>query len=278
MRDVWSSGPLSEVGEGGTGLGALLRRDRGEHLLHVFVIFELFFFRSCVLVLLVFRDQVVHVGFSFGELHLVHTFAGVPVEEGLAPEHRSELLSHTLEHVLDGGGVSEEGDGHLESLGGDIAHGGLDVVGDPLDEVRGVLVLDVEHLLVDFLGGHTSSEQGGSSQVSAVTWVGCAHHVFGVEHLLGQFWDSQSTVLLAASGSEWSESSHEEVKTRERNHVDGEFSEVTVQLTWESKADRGTGHDLGYEVVQVSVGRGGELQGSEADVVQGFVVDGKGVV
>ena len=33
------------------------------------------------------------------------------------------------------------------------------------------------------------------------------------------------------------------------------------------------GHSDGDEVVRVAVGRGGELEGSEADVVQGFVVD-----
>merc|ERR1712195_440880 len=74
------------------------------------------------------------------------------MEEGLAAEHSSELLADTLEHLLDGGGVSEEGHGHLESLWWDIADAGLDVVGDPLDEVRRVLVLDVEHLLVNLLG------------------------------------------------------------------------------------------------------------------------------
>merc|ERR1740139_761887 len=52
-----------------------------------------------------------------------------------------EWISNTLEHLLDGGGVSEESDGHLESLWWDVTDGRLDVVGDPLDEVRRVLVL-----------------------------------------------------------------------------------------------------------------------------------------
>ena len=38
---------------------------------------------SCLLVLLVLGDQIVHVGLGLSELHLVHTLAGVPVEEGL---------------------------------------------------------------------------------------------------------------------------------------------------------------------------------------------------
>merc|ERR1719174_1947688 len=78
------------------------------------------------------------------------------MKEGLSSEHLGELLSDTLEHLLDGGGVSKEGDGHLESLWWDVANGGLDVVGDPLNEVGRVLVLNVEHLLINFLGGHAA--------------------------------------------------------------------------------------------------------------------------
>merc|ERR1711998_172991 len=53
-----------------------------------------------VLVLLVLRDKIVHVGLSLGEFHLVHTLTSVPVKEGLAAEHSSELLRHALEHLL----------------------------------------------------------------------------------------------------------------------------------------------------------------------------------
>ena len=67
-----------------------------------------------VLVLLVLRDQVVHVGLSLIELHLVHALASVPVEESLPPEHGSELLANPLEELLDGRGVSDEG-GRLEN-------------------------------------------------------------------------------------------------------------------------------------------------------------------
>merc|ERR1712232_1162702 len=68
------------------------------------------------------------------------------MEEGLSSEHGGELLSNSLEHLLDGSGVSEEGNSHLESLWWDITDGGLDVVGDRLGEVGRVLVLHVKHL------------------------------------------------------------------------------------------------------------------------------------
>ncbi len=68
------------------------------------------------------------------------------MEEGLSPEHGRELLRHALPDLLDGGGVAHEGGGHLEPLGRDVADGGLHVVGDPLHEVRRVLVHHVQHL------------------------------------------------------------------------------------------------------------------------------------
>merc|ERR1712110_972389 len=67
-----------------------------------------FFFSSGVLVLLVFRDQIVHVGFGFSEFHLIHTFTGVPVEEGLSSEHSGKLFGDSFEQFLDGGGVTQE--------------------------------------------------------------------------------------------------------------------------------------------------------------------------
>merc|ERR1719272_2653803 len=172
------------------------------------------------------------------------------MEEGLAAEHSGELLSNTLEHLLDGGGVSEEGHGHLESLWWDVTDGRLDVVGDPLNKVRRVLVLDVEHLLVNLLGGHAASEEGGGGEVASVTGVGGAHHVLGIEHLLGELGHGECAVLLGASGGKRGESSHEEMESGEGDQVDGEFPEIGVELTGESEAASHTGEGGGDEMVK----------------------------
>merc|ERR1739848_120819 len=208
------------------------------HLVHhVLLLIELTLVLSGgILVLLVLGDEIVHVGLGLSELHLIHTLTGVPVKEGLATEHASELLGNALPELLDGGGVTDEDGGHLETLWRDVADGGLDVVRDPLDEVRGVLVLDVEHLLVDLLGGHAATEEGGAGEVAAVARVGSAHHVLSIEHLLGELGHGECAVLLGAAGGEWGEASEEEVQAREWDQVDTELAEVGVELTRESQA------------------------------------------
>ena len=103
--------------------------------------------------------------------------------------------------------------------------------------------------------------------------VSSAHHVLGIEHLLGEFWDGQSSVLLGSSWGEWGETNHEEVESGEWNQVDGQFSEVRVELTWESEAAGDTGHGSWDQVVKISVSWGGQLKGSEADIVEGFVIN-----
>ena len=100
-----------------------------------------------------------------------------------------------------------------------------------------------------------------------------AHHVLGVEHLLGQLGDGQGAVLLGAAGRQRREADHEEVQAGERDEVHGELAKVGVELAGEAEAAGHARHDGRDEVVQVTVGGGGQLQGAEADVVQGLVVD-----
>merc|ERR1740121_270907 len=142
----------------------------GLHVILTLLLIEFaFLLGGGILVLLVLGNQIVHVGFGFGEFHLVHTLTGVPVEERLAAEHASEVLSDTLEHFLDSSRVTQETDSHLETLRRDIANRGLNVVWNPLNKVGAVLVLHVEHLLIDFLSGHASTEQSAGCQVATVT-------------------------------------------------------------------------------------------------------------
>jgi len=59
--------------------------------------------------------------------------------------------------------------------------------------------------------------------------------------LLGELGNGEGSVLLRSSGGQGGESSHEEMESGEGNQVDSEFSEIRVELTWESEAASDTG-------------------------------------
>jgi hypothetical protein len=63
------------------------------------------------------------------------------------------------------------------------------------------------------------------------------------------------------------------VQPRERNQVDCHFPEISVQLTGEPDASSDARDGSGDQVVEITVGGGGQLEGSEADIVQCLVVD-----
>lgn len=218
-------------------------------------------------------SPVFNIQTDLSELHLVHALSSVPMQEGLAAEHGSKLLTDALEELLDGRAVADEGGSHLQATWRNVADSGLDIVRDPLDKVGAVLVLHIEHLLIDLLHGHSATEHGSDSEVAAVARITGSHHVLGVKHLLCQLGDSESSVLLRSTAGEWCEARHEEVETGEGNHVDCELAKVGIELARESKAGGDTAHGSRYEVVEIAIGRGGKLKCAEADVVQCLVVN-----
>ena len=68
------------------------------------------------------------------------------------------------------------------------------------------------------------------------------------------------------------------MESREWHHVHRQLAQICVELSGEPETGRDPGHGRGHEVVEVPVGGGGQLEGAEADIVQGFVVDAESLV
>ena len=111
-----------------------------------------------------------------------------------------------------------------------------------------------------------------------MTGIASSHHVLRIKHLLGELGDSEGPVLLGSTAGQRSESRHEEVKTREWDHVDGKLTKIGIKLTREPKAGGDSTHGGRNEMVEVSIGGSGELQCAETDVIECFVVNAVGLV
>ena len=83
---------------------------------------------------------------------------------------------------------------------------------------------------------------------------------------------------MSATAGERSEANHEKVETGERDHVDGQLSEIRVELTRETEAGGNTRHNGRYQVVEVTIGWARELEGSHANIVESLVVDTEGLI
>jgi hypothetical protein len=105
-----------------------------------------------------------------------------------------------------------------------------------------------------------------------------SHHVLGIEHLLGEFWNGDGAVLLASTCGQGGITGHEEVETWEGNHVDGQLPQIGVELTGETQTGCNTRHDDRHEVVEITVCWGRQLESTEADVVQSLIVDTESLV
>ena len=91
-------------------------------------------------------------------------------------------------------------------------------------------------------------------------------------------WNSECTVLLGSTGCKWGEASEEEVQTRERDEINSKLAKVGVELTREAEAASNARHACRAKVVEVTIGGGGELEGTEANIVQGLVVEAHALV
>ena len=63
------------------------------------------------------------------------------------------------------------------------------------------------------------------------------------------------------------------MESGEGDQVDSELSEIGVELTWESEAACDTGDSGRDQMVEITIGWGGELEGSETDIIKSLVIN-----
>lgn len=165
-----------------------------------------------ILVLLVFSNQILHVGFSLSELvcvinnrsqtatcltylHFVHTLLSIPMQEGLPLEHGSELIADTLEKFLDSGRVAQEGNSHFKPSRRNVTVSSENIVGDPFHKIRWILVLDIEHLLFNVFHGNFATENGSHLKV-------CQRFI-AFKKMFNSLWGSDRALGLTQPSCSW---------------------------------------------------------------------------
>ncbi|EZA61696.1 hypothetical protein X777_09317 [Ooceraea biroi] len=68
------------------------------------------------------------------------------------------------------------------------------------------------------------------------------------------------------------ETGYEEVQSRERDHVDSELSQIGIKLAGESQASSDAAQGRADQMIEIAVGRRGQLESPEADIVERLVV------
>ena len=113
----------------------------------------------------------------------------------------------------------------------------------------------------------------GTGEVSSVTEIRGSHDVLRIKDLLRKVGHSKMLERLCISARQRRKANHEEVKSGERTHVDGQLAKIRVELTRETETCRDSGHDCRNQVVKIGVGRISDLQSPLVDIVQSLVID-----
>ena len=123
------------------------------------------------------------------KLQFVHSLFSEPVKKCSPPVHDPKLKVESFKQFLYSCVVSDESGRHFHSVRWHVANRDFSVMRDPLDKMSAFLILNVRHLILDFLHRQfLTAKHGGVSEVSAIPWIAGNHNVFGVEYLVSQLW------------------------------------------------------------------------------------------
>jgi len=218
---------------------------------------------------------------GLGEFTFFHTFTDVPMDEGTLGVHKIELVIDAGEHLGDGGGVGDHAAG-AHNLG-EIAtrdDGGwlvidtaLETGRGPVNELDGSLGLDGGHGGVDVLRDNITTVHHAAGHVLTVTRIALNHHASGLEDGVGDLGNGELLMVSLLGGDDGSVRRKHEMDTGVRHQVGLEFGDIDVEGTIETEGSGQRRDDLSQQTVQVGVGGALDVEGTTADVVQGFIVN-----
>ena len=195
------------------------------------------------------------------------------MQESLSFEHCGKLPVDALKDLLNRRAIPDKRTRHFQALGSNIADGRLHVVRDPLDKVAALLGLDLQHLVVHLTYRHPPAKDGRCREIAPMPRIASGHHVHRIKHLLCKLRDVHGTVTSSDAAGERGIPCDEKVETWEWHHVHRELSQVGIELARKPQRGGDTTHRHGDQLVEVCVVGFSEFERTEADVIEGLVVD-----
>ena len=200
------------------------------------------------------------------------------MDKGPLGVHEVKLVIQPGPGLHDGRGVGEAADCsvHLGQVparhysGRLVVNANLEPSGAPVHKLDGLLNLDGGDGSVDILGDHVTSVQEATGHVLTLPGIAGHHLVLGVEAGLGDLVHSEPLMVGLGGRNDRGIGGQGIVNTRVGNKVGLELVEIHVESSVKSEAGCDGGDYLGYQPVQVGVGRPLNSQVVVAEIVNGL--------
>jgi len=216
----------------------------------------------------------------FWEFTFFHTFSDIPMDESSFSIHKIEFVIKSGEDFSNSSRVGNHANsshdfGQITTRYDSwrlIVNSDFESGWGPIDELDGSFSFDGSNGCVDIFWYDITSVHHGASHVFSVSWVTFCHHIGWFERRVGDFSNGELFVIGFLSwdnrGIRW----QHEMDTRIRDQVGLEFSNIDIKGTIKSKRGSKGRNNLGNKSVQVGVSWSFNIEGSSADIVDGFIV------
>jgi hypothetical protein len=185
------------------------------------------------------------------------------------------------EDLSDGSGVGNHADGSLDlgevtsgdNSGGLVVDTALETGRAPVNKLDGSLGLDGGNSGIDILRDDITTEHKAACHVLSVSGITLGHHGGGLESRVGDLSNRELLVVGLLGRDDGSVRGKHKVDTGVGDQVSLELSNINIKSTIETEGGGQRRDKLGNKSVQVGVSGSLNVEGSAADVVDGFVIE-----